>query len=180
MASSKALLLFAGGLAVGVVIGGLLAHRFNGPEEPDVAHYREVRDYARGAFVREVSDEHLLESALHGLADGLDDYSHYFNLEESQILQRETSGRYFGLGVVLGRPFEDGRILFPLANGPALAAGVRVGDRILAIGGEKFEDIDTAGFKKIVSGGEAHDVELVLLGLDGIERTLTVRTAEVV
>ena len=88
MASSKSLLLFAGGLTAGLLIGSLLAHRFGGSEEPDVAHYREVRDYARGAFVREVSDEHLLESALHGLADGLDDYSQYFNLEEAEILQR--------------------------------------------------------------------------------------------
>jgi carboxyl-terminal processing protease len=168
------------GLVAGVLLGLLLARGPGTAAEPDVAHYREVRDYTRQAFVREVTDEHLLEAALHGLADGLDEYSQYFNLAESELLQRETSGRYFGLGVVLGRPFEDGQILFPLANGPALAAGVRVGDRIVEIGGQKFEDVDQAGFRQIVSGNEPHDVLLVLLGLDGKERTLTVRTAEVV
>jgi carboxyl-terminal processing protease len=50
----------------------------------------------------------------------------------------------------------------------------------VSIGGEKFEKIDTAAFRKIVAGSEAHDVELVLVGLDGKERALTVRTAEVV
>jgi carboxyl-terminal processing protease len=168
------------GLAAGTLLGLFLTHRFGTPAEPDVAHYREVRDYARQAFVREVTDEQMLESALHGLADGLDDYSQYFDLAESEALQRETSGRYFGLGVVLGKPFEEGRILFPLSGGPAAAAGVRVGDRIVSIAGRKFEEVDHPAFKRVVSGDEAHDVELVLMGLDGTERTLTVRTAEVV
>lgn len=145
-----------------------------------MAHYREVRDYARQAYVREVTHDHLLDAALHGLANGLDDYSEYFDLTESEALQRETTGRYFGLGIVLGRRFEDGRILFPLAGGPAAGAGVRVGDRIVSIAGKKFEDVDTTAFRKFVSGDEPHDVDLELLGLDGTERALTVRTAEVV
>jgi len=162
------------------VFGLAVANRFGTESEPDVARYREVRDYARRAFVREVSDEQMLDSALHGLADGLDDYSEYFDLAESEALQRETSGRYFGLGIVLSRNYEEGRILFPLSGGPAAEAGVRVGDRIVRIAQKDFAQVDHAEFRKFVSGDEVHDVELVLVGLDGSERTLVVRTAEVV
>lgn len=171
---------FLAGLVLGaLLVWAVLAGPWRSPEA-DLEHYREVRDFAKSAFVREVSDDALLSSALHGLADGLDDYSQYFDAEEARLLQRETSGRYFGLGVVLERPFSKARILFPLAGGPAAAAGVRVGDRIVAIDGRPVGEIDEAAFKKIVSGSEPHDVELVLAGLDGVERALVVRTAEVV
>lgn len=172
-------LLFAAGLGLGLLAGFGLG-RFWVSEEPDIAHYREVRDYARGAFVRDVSDAELLDAALHGLADGLDDYSHYYDLGEARELQRETTGRYFGLGVVLARPYSEARILFPLPGSPAATAGVRVGDRIVKIGEQAFEDVDEATFKKLIGGSEPRDVEFVLAGLDGIERHVTVRTAEVV
>lgn len=172
-------LLFAAGLGLGL-LAGLGLGRLWVSEEPDIAHYREVRDYARETFVRDVSDSVLLDAALHGLADGLDDYSHYYDLGEARELQRETTGRYFGLGVVLARPFREARILFPLPGSPAATAGVRVGDRIVRIGEQPFEDVDEARFRELVGGSEPRDVAFVLEGLDGVERHVTVRTAEVV
>ncbi|MBL8859269.1 MAG: hypothetical protein JNL28_12235 [Planctomycetes bacterium] len=180
MTAPTRLPVFLVGLALGAVLGVVLCSRYMALTEPDVAHYREVRDYTKSAFVRDVSDEQMLSWALRGLASGLDDYSQYYDLAESAALARETSGRYFGLGIVLKPPTREGRILFPLSGSPAMAAGVRVGDRIVKIEQRPFEEIDEAEFRALISGNVPHDVELVLEGLDRTQRTLTVRTAEVI
>jgi carboxyl-terminal processing protease len=177
--SGKSGLLFVAGWLLGAVTGAFFIVRLQAGYEPDVARYREVRDYARSAFVHPVSDTELLDHALHGMADGLDDYSQYFNAAEAQRLERETAGRYDGLGVVIQAPFTEGRILFPLSGSPAMQAGIRVGDRIVRVDGQPFESLDEATFHAKVSGPEPRDVELVVRGLDGAERTVRVRTGSV-
>jgi len=163
------------GGGAGVTAGYLLSLRL----EPDVARYREVRDYARRAFVRDLSEDEILDKALHGLADGLDDYSQYYSPREAAQLDRETGGRYSGLGVVMRRPGRDGRVLFPLPNSPALAAGVRVGDRFVRVDGKEFAALGEDGFKALISSPEPRDIALVVEGLDGVTRDIGVRTGSV-
>lgn len=169
----------AAGLLLGIVVGLGGARALLAWQEPDVARYREARDFVASSFVRPVDDETLMTSALRGLAGDLDAYSEYYDPIEAARLERETSGRYYGLGVVIREPFEDGRILFPLAGSPALAAGVRPGDRFVRVAGEAFGTLDRAAFRRLVSTNEPRDVELVLEGLDGAERMVVVRTASV-
>lgn len=180
VASNSSIVSIGSALVIGAVLGAFGVAQIDTWIEPDVARYREIRDYTRAAFVREVTDEQLLGYALHGLADGLDDYSQYYDPEEAAQLDRETTGRYNGLGIVIQRPFSEGRILFPLANSPARRAGVRVGDRMLRIAGKAFSEIDEPEFRRLISSVEPRDVELVLEGLDHVDRTVTARTGSVV
>jgi carboxyl-terminal processing protease len=171
--------LFGAGAFTGALLGAFWTDRFISWSEPDLARYREVRDYARSAFVREVTDADLVEHALHGLANGLDDYSEYYDPREAARLERDTAGRYDGLGVAFKDPVTDGQILFPLAGSPAMAAGVRVGDRILRVGDEPFDGDDLDSFRAAISGPDPRDVDLLLMGLDGVERTVRVRTGSI-
>ncbi len=102
-------------------------------EDASIDQYRAVRDFAREAFVREVTDEELCDMALHGMIAGLDDYSRYFDAQEAKALERETRGTYEGVGVVFRQPVTGGSVLFTLRDSPAARAGVRVGDRFLSI-----------------------------------------------
>lgn len=167
------------GAGSGVVVGLFLAAALETWLEPDVARYREARDFVKGSFVRPVEDETLMTAALRGVADDLDAYSEYYDPIEAQKLERETSGRYYGLGVVIREPFDEGRILFPLAGSPALAAGLRPGDRFVRVAGEPFAGLDRAGFRRLVATPEPRDVELVVEDRDHVERTVVVRTASV-
>lgn len=174
---SARLLLF--GFGAGIVVGaaGMWFHASWDTE--DVRRYREIRDYVREAYVGALDDAEIADRAFHGLAAGLDGHSAYFDPEEARFLDRETVGRYFGLGIVLRRPFEEGVILFPLGGGPAERAGLRVGDRIVAIEGEAFASLPEGRFRELVSTPEPRDVALDVVGLDGIERSVVVRTASV-
>lgn len=167
---------FAAGFALAASAAVLLWPR----TDPDVETYRAVRDWAREAYVRPVGDEELLDGALHGLADGLDAWSSWYDRTELAQLDRETGGRFHGLGVSLRAPAGEGRILFPLPGGPAEAAGIRPGDRIVQVAGRSWSEIGHDGFRAIVSTPEPKQIDLVVAGLDGAERALSVTTASVV
>ncbi|MCY2960036.1 MAG: S41 family peptidase [Planctomycetota bacterium] len=167
---------FAAGFGLALAGAVLLWPR----SEPDVERYRAVRDWTREAYVRPVGDEQLLDDALRGLADGLDTWSSWYDRADLARLDRETEGRFHGLGVSLRAPASDGRILFPLPGGPAESAGIRPGDRITRVEGRSWSEIGHDGFRAIVSTPEPREIELAVVGIDGAERDLHVTTASVV
>ena len=172
------------GFLLGAVAGvraTLAVLRLSGPDEPaDLAHYREVRDFARSSFVREVDEDELLERALEGMLSSLDEYSRYYDTVDARSLDRETVGRYTGIGIVLKRPLEEGRILFPLVGSPAQRAGVRVGDTIVRV---DLREVAPNGFTTELlhgAGDSAADLRLSVVGLDGDRRELVVERASLV
>ncbi len=148
--------------------------------DPNLERYRSVRDWTRESYVRPLGEDALLDDALRGLAVGLDTWSGWYDSEDLARLDRETEGRFHGLGVSLRAPVSEGRILFPLAGGPAEAAGIRAGDRIVRVQGRDWSDIGHEGFRALVSTPEPQEIELVVTGLDGADRTVVIETASVV
>ena len=174
---------FLQGAAAGAVVAWmafeLTAGRF-AALPPDLAHYRSVRDFARDSFVREVTDEELLDHALHGMLSGLDGYSRYYDRDEAALLERETAGRYVGLGVVFRDGIENGLVLFPLAGSPGERAGIRVGDQLLEVDGQPLEELGEALLRARIEGSERDPVALRLRGRDGTVREVRVRAESVV
>lgn len=168
------------GLFTGLMIALIATELWSSAADPDIEQYREVRDFVRESFVREVSNGELLDHALHGMLAGLDEYSRYYDPEEALALQRETGGRYQGIGCYFRPPASDGQILFTLAASPAAEAGLRVGDRILAVDGHPFADLSRAELQGLLREPEAGSVQLEVRGLDGDERSLEVRPRSLV
>ncbi len=166
---------FAAGVSVAATAGLLVWPA----AEPDVARYREVRDWTRGAFVRGVTEDELLDHALRGLASGLDDYSEWYDREALSLLDRQNVGRYQGLGISIRHPLSEGRILFPLEGSPAEAAGIRPGDRIERVQGKEYAQLGHDAFRALISTPEPADVDLEVVGLDGKSRRVQVRTSSV-
>ena len=160
----------------GLLVGGLLVALADRlwllDEEPDLAHYRHVRDFVEETFVGEADRERMLDDALHGLVGGLDAYSRYYDRGEAQSLERETIGRYTGVGAVFLQPLTQARILFTLPGSPARRAGLEVGDRILRIGGREVEGLSEDELRAMLSGEGPVELALEVVGLDGALRSL--------
>lgn len=149
-------------------------------EDPDLAHYRQVRDFVSSSFVRDVDPDELLMSALKGMVGELDPYSRYYDQVESQEVERETRGSFVGIGAVFKGDLSKGRILFPLPGSPAEAAGLRVGDRILSIDDAAIEGWDRAQVQDALQGELGSLVTLQVVGLDGEHRAVEIRRGSVV
>jgi len=101
-------------------------------------------------YVEDVDPEALLEGALRGMFESLDDpYSAYLDANEMRSLTDATTGEYGGVGMLISkqRPADDNgnmgyvEVISPIEDTPAHRAGVRAGDLILAI-----EDPETGDF----------------------------------
>ncbi len=168
-------LIFVMGLLSGV-LAAVIGHKL-WPEaiDPDIAHYQEVRDFARESFVREVTNQELLDDALKGMLEGLDGYSRYYDRQEVEELTRVTEGRYKGIGAIFQTPIAAGQVLYPLPDSPASRAGVRVGDRILELGGKAIEEFGEAELRGALTDPDNSELRMIVLGLDDVERVLTVK-----
>ena len=92
-----------------------------------VSFPRLIASYIRSGNIREM------------LASLGDPYTRYLDKDEYKQLLTQTEGRYEGVGFYTY--FKDNQITImrPIKNTPAEAAGLRAGDRILAINGESTE-----------------------------------------
>jgi carboxyl-terminal processing protease len=127
-----------------------------------------------------LNDQDLLDGALAGMVGGLEDpYSAYLPPDEALAFDRELTGRIEGIGAEIG--VKDGTIVViaPLPETPAAAAGVKAGDRVLAI-----DDQDTAGLSldtavQRIRGPAGTTVTLVLQSGTAEPRTVAITRASI-
>ena len=83
-----------------------------------------------------VTVNELMEAALRGMTDQLDQYSIYLSAEELARFTRSMDGRLYGIGVSMS-VMNDGSIVVArvLPNSPALRAGIQIGDILLYVDG---------------------------------------------
>ena len=174
----RAIVFLLGALA-GALVALALARGLD-RDRDELARYLEVREFAERRFVRPVDRAKLAEDALRGMLSGLDRYSRYFDATETAAMERETGGRYRGIGVVLRRPIAEGRVLFPLRGGPAEARGLRVGDRILELDGRPFAEYGEGEVRAVLSRDSDDPVRMRVAGLDGGTRELVIPRESVV
>lgn len=143
--------------------------------DPASAQFERIKDFTRTHFVRELSEQELVDRALHGMIDGLDPYSRYYDPSEDERVRRETEGDFKGIGVIFRRPTEQGQVLFPLVGTPAWEAGLHVGDTFLAIDGEPVEGLDEETFRERLRASGKDKLLVRVRALDGLEREVELR-----
>lgn len=123
-----------------------------------------------------VDQKAMFYGALRGMVASLgDSHSIFLDPTESQDFTRELSGEFEGIGAEIGAKKGNLVIVAPLQGSPAEKAGLKAGDRILAIDG-----LDTAGMGldeavNHIRGAKGTKVKLdVLRGTDTQPRSITV------
>lgn len=85
------------------------------------------------SYVEEIDQDRLVYGAIRGMVDTLDPHTTFMDPEQYRILTADTHGRFGGIGVEID--VQDGwlTVLSVFEGGPAERAGVRPGDKFLAI-----------------------------------------------
>ena len=104
--------------------------------------FAEAFDRIRQAYVEEIDDQKLLESAIKGLLSQLDPHSAFLDESSFSDLQETTTGNYGGLGIEIGT--ENGliKVISPMDETPASRAGILPGDLIIQIDGKAVKSMD--------------------------------------
>ena len=120
-----------------------------------------VRDKLIEKFDGDIDDNKLLEAAIKGMTNSLNDqYTMYMNQEEFDDLMKQSSGNMTGIGVTITPKDNKVTIVDTIKDSPADRAGLIANDII-----EKINDIEISGddLKKAVSMiAEAKNSEIKL------------------
>ncbi|MCK5886509.1 MAG: peptidase S41, partial [Alcanivorax sp.] len=101
--------------------------RQQGVPVDELRAFAEVMERIRGAYIDEVDDRELLESAIRGMLYELDPHSSYLTPDQFDDLQVTTTGEFGGLGIEV--TMEDGfvKVVTPVDGSPASKAGIQAG-----------------------------------------------------
>jgi carboxyl-terminal processing protease len=99
--------------------------------------FAEALDTVDRYYVEPVDEQKLFEGALGGMIGRLDEYSAFLPRNLAPQFQQSLDQQYGGIGIEVTLEGEDRQltVMSPLVGTPAYKAGVRAGDRILAIDG---------------------------------------------
>lgn len=151
----------------------------------EIRRFVTVYNAIRQAYVDPVDDHALMRAAIRGLLLDLDPHSAYMEKSDAEQFDEQTRGSYDGVGLEL-QQLPDGslRIVAPLDDSPADRAGLRSGDRIIAIDGKLLRAGQNDGSEPLrgVAGSKV-TVKIVRAGkpapFDVTLTRATIRTASV-
>ena len=105
----------------------------------------EVLERVKRDYVDGVDDHALMDNAIRGMVGALDPHSAFLDANEYEEIRASTTGSYPGVGIEIAAEADGIKVLRPIEGSPAFRAGVRSGDLIVAIDGEKIgPDVDHA------------------------------------
>jgi len=131
----------------GAVAGVLITSQFTGPliaqetkkikttyEHLDL--FSNIFEQISSAYVEEVDEGELIESAISGMLTSLDPHSSYMAPEDFSAMQVQTRGEFGGLGIEVTQENGFVKVVSPIDDTPADIAGVQAGDFITKVDGE--------------------------------------------
>jgi len=97
--------------------------------------------FVESYHVDPVEREALLKGAVQGMVAELDPHSAYMTPKEFQHFNEDTEGVFGGIGVEVDFRDEKVTVIAPIPGSPAAEAGIRAGDRIIAVDGRLLRGV---------------------------------------
>ena len=126
-------------------------------------------------YVDEVDPDKLMEGAAAGMVSDLDPYTEYIPEKGMQDFELLTTGKYGGIGALIRQKEDYVRIAQPYQGSPADLAGLKIGDKILAIDGQDAKGFTTEQVSSRLKGEPGSKVRVEVEHLDGSKQTAVIR-----
>ena len=121
----------------------------------------------------------LTDGAARGMVAAAGDrYTVFMDKEEAEQFNKDLRGEISGIGCEIGVRGDQATVLRVLADSPAQAAGVKVGDIFVSVNGESVEGLDASTVAGKVRGEKGTTVKLVMQRGDE-QKEFTITRAQV-
>lgn len=148
----------------------------------DVKKYNllfQVRDALLTKYDGEINDEELLEAAIKGMTDSLNDpYTVFMNESEYKSFVEQSEGHFVGIGAQMA--IKDNKIIVvaPIEGSPAEKAGLKSGDVILKVDNTEITEPNLDKTVSMIKGEQGKPVTLTV-ERDGEKKEITIVRDEI-
>ena len=149
------------GMAVGMLGYRNWSDRSAASRQADVVE--QAAEYIQSNYVEEIPDGQLVNDALQGMLNGLDDYSRFLDPDAYARLRADTAGRFGGIGVQLGLVDDYFTVTAVFDESPAARAGLAAGDRLAALNSESLKGKRLPEVTDLLRGREGTEIRLTLV-----------------
>ena len=146
-------------------------------ERGELAKYKDLFDMIdifKKNYIYDVDSDAINDALLHAYAyySG-DDYAVYYNAEEWADFSAKMSGNSVGIGVYITQTDDGIEVVYVMQSSPAMEAGMKKGDVIVAVDGKRIADIGYNEAVSLVAGTAGTKVTLAIRR-DGAEQDISV------
>jgi carboxyl-terminal processing protease len=138
------------------------------PNESVTRDFSEALEIIRRNYVggKDVNYNELTKSAIDSMLHALDPHSNYYDSTEYQDLLTDQQSEYFGIGATIANYEKEGEmstfVIATFPDSPASRAGLRFGDKILAVNGESMAGKNSSIVRDKVRGKKGSLVRVLI------------------
>ncbi|PWD99704.1 S41 family peptidase [Marinilabilia rubra] len=158
-------------ISLGFVTAGNEEKNFSIVKNLDIFYslFRELNTY----YVEETHPDELVEEGINAMLESLDPYTTYIPESEMDDFNFMTTGEYAGIGALITRRDDFVYVSQPYEGFPADKAGLKAGDKILAIDGDDMEGKKTEDVSNKLKGPANTEVNVTVKRY-GVEEPLEI------
>lgn len=130
-------------------------------------------------YVDDLNSGSMSKAAIDAMLRDLDPYTVYYHETEIEDYQLMTTGQYGGIGALIRRVKDFTYITEPYEDKPAQEAGLRAGDKIIAIDGNQMEGKPSEEVSTALKGPKGTEVKIEIERNGGEKKTFTVTRDEI-
>lgn len=169
------------GILIGTVTTYLLSIKLfnNKPKENTIKNSNfqslyDTYDIIKEKYYKDIDDGTLINGAINGLMESLDDkHSMFFDKEAKKDFENELSGSYYGIGAEIKQVNDDEVMINKVFDGsPAEKAGLKSGDIFISIDGKETKGLTVS---EIASNLKSEKKEKATIVIRRGEEELTIK-----
>ncbi len=147
-------------LVILILIGGKPLLSFAEDRYSDLQNFSKILNLIQQYYVEEVDTKKLVNGAIKGMLRELDPHTNYMPPEMFKDFESETSGEFGGLGIEISVQNGILTIISPIEDTPAWIAGIKPGDKIVAINGQSTKGFSLVEASALLKGKRGSSITL--------------------
>lgn len=139
-----------------------------------------IQSYLDTFFYKDYDKEKIEEAMIRSIFANLDDkYAEYYTPEQYKKMLEDDAGAYVGIGVTVSKINDEFIISKIYEGGPSEKAGVKPGDKIVAVDKKSIEGMELSEIVSLIKGDAGTTVDIdVIRGDKTLTITVTRETIE--
>jgi len=129
----------------------------------DLQNFAKILNLVQQYYVEPVDSKKLLLGAVRGMLRELDPHTSYMPQEMFKDFETETSGEFGGLGIEISIQNGILTIISPIEDTPAWEAGIKPGDRVIAVDGKSTKGLGLMEASQLMRGKRGSKTTLTVV-----------------